>query len=127
MMQSLGEMTTELPISGSFEAYASRFIDPALGFAFGWNYWFAWAITVAAEFVAAALIIKFWLPDSPASLWAMLSFVLLVGLNLISAKSFAESEYWFAGIKVVVITIFLLTGILMIFGVIGTHSVGAEN
>ena len=36
MMQSLGEMATQLPIPGAFEAYAERFIDPSLGFAFGW-------------------------------------------------------------------------------------------
>ena len=40
MMQSLGEMATQLPIPGSFEAYAERFVDPSLGFAVGWNYWF---------------------------------------------------------------------------------------
>ena len=32
MMQSLGEMATQLPIPGSFEAYAERFVDPSLGF-----------------------------------------------------------------------------------------------
>src|ERR1700691_3519412 len=37
MMQSLGEMATQLPIAGSFEAYAERFIDPSLAFAVGWN------------------------------------------------------------------------------------------
>jgi len=58
MMSSLGEMATQLPLVGSFEAYANRFIDPAFGFAVGWNYWFSWAITVAAEFVAAGLIRK---------------------------------------------------------------------
>jgi amino acid permease len=35
MMQSLGEMATQLPIPGSFEAYAERFVDPSLGFAAG--------------------------------------------------------------------------------------------
>ncbi len=59
MMQSLGEMATQLPIAGSFEAYAERFVDPSLGFAVGWNYWFSWAITLAAELVAGALIVQF--------------------------------------------------------------------
>lgn len=127
MMQGLGEMTTQLPISGSFEEYASRFIDPALGFTFGWNYWFCWAITVATEFEAGAMIIKYWLPNTPASLWALAFYVLLVGLNLISARSFAESEYWFAGIKVLVICIFLLTGVLMILGVVGSGGTGFSN
>ena len=26
-------------VSGSFNHYATRFVDPALGFALGWNYW----------------------------------------------------------------------------------------
>ncbi len=59
MMQSLGEMATQLPIPGSFEAYAERFIDPSVAFAVGWNYWFSWALTLAAELVAGAMIVKF--------------------------------------------------------------------
>ena len=58
MMQSLGEMATQLPIRGSFETYAERFIDPSFAFAVGWNYWFSWAITLAAELVAGALIVS---------------------------------------------------------------------
>lgn len=49
LMTSLGEMATHMPISGSFSSYANKFIDPALGFALGWNYWYNWAITIAAE------------------------------------------------------------------------------
>lgn len=127
MMSSLGEMATQLPLVGSFEAYANRFIDPAFGFAVGWNYWFSWAITVAAEFVAAGLIVKFWLPDVPGTLVAILSFILLMGLNLISTKSYAEAEYWFAGIKVIAVIIFLIVGVLAIIGVLGNHSVGFQN
>ncbi|MDP1045365.1 lysine transporter, partial [Klebsiella pneumoniae] len=77
MMQSLGEMATQLPIAGSFEAYAERFVDPSLGFALGWNYWFSWSITLAAEFVAGTLIVRFWFPDSNPTLWAMCFFALL--------------------------------------------------
>ncbi len=127
MMSSLGEMATQLPLVGSFEAYANRFIDPAFGFAVGWNYWFSLAITVAAEFVAAGLIVKFWLPDMPVTIVAMISFVILMILNLISTKSFAEAEYWFAGIKVVTVIIFLVVGFLMIVGIMGGHSVGFQN
>ena len=49
LMTGLGEMSTWLPSSGSFGLYAARYVDKALGFALGWNYWFNWAITVAAE------------------------------------------------------------------------------
>jgi yeast amino acid transporter len=33
VMVALGEMATYIPISGAFTAYASRFVDPSLGFA----------------------------------------------------------------------------------------------
>jgi len=39
VMVALGEMATFLPIPGAFTAYASRFVDPSLGFAMGWIYW----------------------------------------------------------------------------------------
>lgn len=40
LMTSLGEMAAYLPVSGSFETYANRYVDKSLGFALGWNYWF---------------------------------------------------------------------------------------
>ena len=33
VMVALGEMATYIPISGAFTVYASRFVDPSLGFA----------------------------------------------------------------------------------------------
>ncbi len=127
MMQSLGEMATQLPIPGAFEAYAERFLDPSLAFAVGWNYWFAWALTVAAELVAGALIVQFWFPHSNASLWAAGFFALLMGLNLLSVKAYAEAEYWFAGIKVVTVIIFIVVGVLMVAGLLGNEAVGLRN
>ncbi len=127
MMQSLGEMATQLPIAGSFEAYAERFIDPSLAFAVGWNYWFSWAITLAAELVAGALIVQFWFPHSNSTLWAMGFFSVLLALNLLSVKAYAEAEYWFAGIKVVTVIIFVAVGVLMIAGMMGDHNAGFHN
>ncbi|MFX6027696.1 gamma-aminobutyrate permease, partial [Acinetobacter baumannii] len=85
----------------------------------GWNYWFSWSITLAAEFVAGTLIVRFWFPDSNPTLWAMCFFALLMTLNLLTVKAFAEAEYWFAGIKVSTVLIFLVVGALMIAGLLG--------
>ncbi|OAA83974.1 amino acid permease [Clostridium ljungdahlii] len=127
LMTSLGEMATLLPISGSFETYATRFIDPALGFTLGWNYWFCWAICVAAELVAGSMIVKFWLPNTNTTLWSMLFLVIIFILNILSARIYGESEYWFASIKVVTIIVFLIVGVLMIFGILGGKSPGLSN
>jgi lysine-specific permease len=127
LMTSLGEMSTLLPISGSFETYASRFVDPALGFTLGWNYWFCWAICVAAELVAGSLIIKFWFPDTNGTIWSVFFLVIIFILNILSAKVYGESEYWFASIKVATIIIFIIVGVLMIFGILGNDSPGFSN
>lgn len=127
LMMSLGEMSTLLPISGSFETYATRFVDPALGFALGWNYWFCWAICVAAELVAGSLIVKFWFPDTNGTMWSVMFLAIIFILNILSAKAYGESEYWFASIKVVTIIIFIIVGVLMIAGILGNNSVGFSN
>jgi lysine-specific permease len=127
LMTSLGEMATFMPVTGSFETYASRFYDPALGFALGWNYWYNWAITIAVEMVAGAMVMKYWFPNVPAIIWSILFLVLLFGLNMLSAKAYGESEFWFASIKVVAVLVFLVVGVAMIFGIMGGHHTGLSN
>ncbi|HBT74222.1 MAG TPA: gamma-aminobutyrate permease, partial [Lysinibacillus sp.] len=100
LMTSLGEMAAYMPSSGSFSTYATKFVDPALGFALGWNYWYNWAITIAAEIAAVSLIMKYWFPDSSSALWTVLFIAVVLSFNLLSVKSYGESEYWFAMIKV---------------------------
>lgn len=127
LMNSLGELATYLPDSGSFSTYATRFVSPAFGFAVGWNFWYNWAVTIAAELAAATLIIKYWFPDSNSMLWSFLFLMLMFLLNVLSAKSYGESEYWFALIKIVTVIIFLVIGVMMIFGILGGKTVGFTN
>lgn len=126
LMASLGEMATYMPVAGSFETYAAKFVDPAFGFALGWNYWFNWAITLATALVASAMTMQFWFPTSPAWIWSTVFAIGLFALNMLSARSFAETGFWFAGIKVVTCVIFLLVGAAFILG-IGGQSPGFIN
>ncbi|HDR8040739.1 TPA: amino acid permease [Bacillus cereus] len=127
LMMSLGEMATFLPHSGSFSVYASRFVDPALGFALGWNYWYTWAITIAVELSASAIIMKFWFPSIPGIVWSAAFLTIIFLLNYFSTKSFGEAEFWFSLIKVITIIVFLLVGLLTILGIIGGEFVGFKN
>lgn len=127
LITSLGEMATFMPISGSFGVYATEFVDPAFGFAMGWNYWYNWAITIATELVAGALIMKFWFPNVPGIVWSAVFLVIIVALNVLSAKAYGEAEFWFAGIKVVTVLVFLVVGVLMIVGIIGGPAIGFKN
>lgn len=127
LMQSLGEMSAHLPVPGSFQTFASRYVSPSFGFAMGWNYWFNWAITVAAELVAAGIIMNFWLPDVPPWVWAAVFLAILFGINALSARSYGESEFWLATIKVIAVIVFLIAGVAMIIGILGDKSPGFSN
>ena len=127
LMQSLGEMATYIPLAGSFGEYARRFVSPSFGFAIGWNYRYNWAITVAAELAAAALVMKYWAPNTPGWIWSAIFLAILFGLNALSARAYGEGEFWFALIKVAVVIFFLVLGVLMIFGILGGPSPGFSN
>ncbi|MBT2670934.1 amino acid permease [Streptomyces sp. ISL-14] len=119
LMTSLAEMAAFMPVAGSFRVYASKFVDPSFGFAIGWNYWYNWAITIAAELAAVVLIMKFWFPDSPSFIWSAIALIIMFLINYMSVKGFGETEFWFAMIKVVTVIIFLITGVLIILGIMG--------
>jgi lysine-specific permease len=128
LMASLGEMAAHSPVSGTFCEYATRYVDPALGFSTGWSYWFNWAITVATEVIAAALVMQYWFPDSSILMWSSFFFFLVLAMNLFSVRIYGEVEYWLSFIKVTTVIIFIIVGALAIFGLIGNHeSVGFKN
>ncbi|MCP1155573.1 amino acid permease [Peribacillus frigoritolerans] len=128
LMTSLAEMAAFMPVAGSFRVYASKFVDPSFGFAIGWNYWYNWAITIAAELAAVVLIMKFWFPDSPSFIWSAIALITMFLINYMSVKGFGETEFWFAMIKVITVVIFLITGVLIILGIMGGNDpIGFSN
>lgn len=127
LMTGLGEISTQMPHSGSLAVYTARFYDKAAGFAMGWTYWYSWAITFAFELSATAIVMKYWLPDTKGFWFSFAGLILLVGLNLVSVKVYGETEYWFAIIKVIAVVAFLIAGTLTILGIIGPGSPGIQN
>ena len=127
LMTSLGELATNLPVSGSFATYNARYVDPALGFAMGWNYWFNWAITVAVDISTAALLIQYWLPKSPGWIWSLLVLIVIFLINALTVSTFGETEYWLSIIKVTTVIVFLIIGFAMIFGIMNGPAVGLKN
>ncbi len=128
LMTSLGELAAHIPDSGSFCTYGRRFVDDGFGFAMGWNYWYNWAVTIAAELVAAQIVMAFWFPNVPGMLWSALFLAIMFALNFFSVKGFGESEFWFAMIKVVAVVTFILLGLATILGIMrGYQSPGLSN
>jgi GABA permease len=126
VMRMLGEMAAANPTSGSFSAYADRALGRWAGFSIGWLYWFFWVVVLAVEATAGAKILESWIPAVPQWGWALIVMVVLTATNLASVSSYGEFEFWFAGIKVVAISAFVLIGVLAVFGVLpGSDNPGA--
>ncbi|GAA5808397.1 hypothetical protein MFLAVUS_001788 [Mucor flavus] len=126
LMTCLGEMATYMPVSGSFNHYATRFVDPAFGFALGWNYWLSWvrAVTIAAEISAAATIINWWKPVLPDPAWSTIFVVIILLINLVGVKLFGELEYWFALLKILIVLVFIIIALCVTTGGLGDQVIG---
>ncbi|KOV81337.1 amino acid transporter [Streptomyces sp. NRRL WC-3618] len=118
VMRMLGEMSAANPTSGSFSAHADRALGRWAGFSIGWLYWFFWVVVLAVEATAGATILEGWVPAVPQWAWALIVMVVLTATNLGSVSSYGEFEFWFAGIKVVAISAFVIIGGLAVFGVL---------
>jgi GABA permease len=116
VMRMLGEMAVANPSTGSFADYARQSLGGWAGFSVGWLYWYFWVIVVGFEAVAGAGILQRWLPDIPLWAMALILMVLMTGTNLFSVTSYGEFEYWFAGVKVATIVVFIALGTLFVLG-----------
>lgn len=96
-------MATYIPVSGAFCQYAARFIHPSLGFAMGWIYWVSWALTYALELTASGLIIQYWDRDLSIAIFIAIFWVAITAVNFLPVKFYGELEFWFAGIKVLMV------------------------
>ncbi|EIC82856.1 amino acid permease [Serratia sp. M24T3] len=128
LMTSLGELAAYMPVAGSFSTYGAKYVEEGFGFALGWNYWYNWAVTIAVELVASQLVMNYWFPHTPGWIWSALFLGIIFLLNYISVRGFGEAEYWFSLIKVLTVIVFIVVGVLMIFGIMkGGEHAGWQN
>src|ERR1700722_4621322 len=126
VMRMLGEMTTALPHVRSFTEFARAGLGEGAGFVVGWLYWYFWVLVVPVEAIAGAKILQSWIPFSPLQIGLGLMTV-MTGVNLMSARSYAEFEFWFASIKVAAILVFIVTAACYAFGWTAPHGATFGN
>ena len=120
VMRMLGEMTTALPHVRSFTEFARAGLGDGAGFVVGWLYWYFWVLVVPVEAIAGAKILQSWVPFSPLQIGVGLMTVMTC-VNLMSARSYAEFEFWFASIKVAAILVFIAIAASYAFGWTSPH------
>lgn len=57
---SIAEMNTYMPVAGGFVRLAGYWVDDALGFLAGWNFFFYEALVIPFEITALNLVLSFW-------------------------------------------------------------------
>src|SRR5689334_4648715 len=126
VMRMLGEMAAANPSTGSFADYAAKALGGWAGFSVAWLYWYFWVIVVGFEAVAGAKVLNYWF-HAPLWLLSLCLMLLMTATNLFSVSSFGEFEFWFAGIKVATIVIFLAVGTVYVLGLVPGHHGGLAN
>ncbi|KAG5420308.1 hypothetical protein I9W82_002189 [Candida metapsilosis] len=126
-MQSLAELSSSYPVTGSFATYSVKFVDPSWGFAMGWNYAMFWVIVLPLELVASALTINFWNSNINSDAWVAIFYVLIFFLNLCGNRGFGETEFVASIIKLLGIVGFNILAIVLICGGGDQGFIGGKN
>ncbi|RPB05063.1 dicarboxylic amino acid permease [Choiromyces venosus 120613-1] len=118
VMCALGEMAAWLPLASGFTGYATRFCDPALGFALGYTYWFKYIIVTPNQLTAAALVIQYWVPREEVNpgVWIAVFLITIIFINYFGIRFFGEFEFWLSSIKVVTIVALILLSLILALG-----------
>ncbi|MCJ1392976.1 hypothetical protein MMC18_005848 [Xylographa bjoerkii] len=112
-VQALGELAVLYPVNGAFFNYAVRFIDPAWGFAMGWDYAIGWLTVLPFEISAAGLTIDFWRTDINIGVWIAVFLTILAAVQIFGVRGYGEVEFFLSFIKILGVLGFILFGIIV--------------
>jgi hypothetical protein len=66
-------------------------------------------VNASDKVAAAGLVIDYWPNNINIAVWVTIMLVVIIGLNFMPVRFYGETEFWFAGTKVI-----LLVGLLML-------------
>lgn len=114
---ALGEMSVQYPVSGSFNAFFSRFVHPSWGFTIGILYSLSWLISFPSELVACAMTVGYWDKKTNPDVWVAVFYVVIILINLFGVRGYGEVEFVLSIIKVLAVVGFTICGICIVCGV----------
>ncbi|OAA59184.1 amino acid permease [Niveomyces insectorum RCEF 264] len=121
---ALGEVAALLPVTGSFVRHAEVLVDPAWGFAVGWNLVYGNLLSVPTEITAICVLFGFWTSVSPA-VWIVVFILLTAGVGFARVRLFGEVEFVFSLLKILLVVFLILLGLVVdLGGVPGTPRLG---
>lgn len=115
-IQAMAELVVTFPISGSFNVFASRFIDPSIGFAVAWNYFFQFLVLLPLELVAGSITMEYWNTSVNPDVWVLIFYLVVISINFFGVRAYGEAEFIFSSLKVIAIVGFIILSIVLAAG-----------
>ncbi|KAK8170415.1 AAT family amino acid transporter [Phyllosticta citribraziliensis] len=121
-LRVLSEASILFPTSGSFIDHASRFVDPALGFACGFCLWLAWTVSLASEGAIFSIVVSYWTDAIPVPALMTIYLLVVFFIHAMPNTWFGEFEFIVSTLKVgiLLLIIFALIAFLAGAGPTGT-------
>jgi L-asparagine permease len=124
VVRAMGELVMYRPSSGSFVSYSREFLGEKAAFFSGWMYFLNWCMSGIGDVTAAAIYVKYFAPDIPQWIPALIALVVVLSINLVSVALFGEMEFWFAAIKILALVVFMVIGIVVL---VTRHQVDGQS
>ncbi|KAI1362086.1 amino acid permease/ SLC12A domain-containing protein [Xylaria arbuscula] len=123
---ALGEVSALLPVTGSFVRHAEFLVDPALGFAVGWNLVYGNLLSIPSEITAICVLFQFWTDLNP-SVFIIIFIVLTVFVGIAFIRVYGEIEFIFAILKILLVVFLIILGLVIdLGGIPGTPAIGGQ-
>lgn len=120
---ALGEVAALLPVTGAFVRHAEFLVDPAWGFAIGWNLVYGNLLSIPSEITAICVLFEFWTDINP-TVWIVTFIILTVVIGFCLIQIYGEVEYFFAIIKILLVIFLIILGLVIdLGGVPGTPAI----
>ncbi|KAH8819343.1 amino acid permease-like protein [Xylogone sp. PMI_703] len=117
---ALGEVTTLLPVTGSFVRHAEFLVDPAMGFAVGYNIVYGNLFSIPAEISAICVLFELW-TDVNSSVWIIVFIILTFIVGIAFVRIYGEVEFFFAILKILLVVFLIILGLVINLGGVPGH------
>lgn len=116
VIYSIGEIAAFSPMDKSFSGYVAKYVDPAFGFAAGWNYFLKYAVVLSANLTAFGLVIQFWRHDLNVGIWVTVLYVVVIACNFLAVRVYGEIEFWLTLAKMTLLVLIFLVCLVITCG-----------
>lgn len=118
ILYALSEMTVASPEKGSFSTFAAKELGQGMGFIVGWIYWTGIVLSMSSEATAIAILLREWFANISIPIIGSLIIVGVTLLNLLGVEKLGKIESFLSSVKIFMIIFFILTALVLIFGVL---------